>query len=311
MQLSTLELARLNQSLAGKLRNEAQKRKVAADLVRKQYVFTLFLSRIFDVEPQPPWVLLGGNALMIRTGGGRFTTDIDLAREGDWAEPQQLRDELQAMVDVRPDRDPFTFTIEAVVPHSEPDPLGYGGATAKAKVNASLGSSLFEGFSIDLTLRRHVDSPVDHVALRPVIDHPTLENLPTVPTTPLENHLADKVCALYEKHANGPSTRYRDLADIVRILEAGPIDAARLRLVLDREEQRRKMVLPVSMRAPSGAWTKEFPVQAKEFAEYPSALYSLVASLDATRPCLDPILAGTRNSGIWDPQLQEWIDLTT
>lgn len=81
MELNKLELARLNQSLAGKLRNEAQRRKVPADLVRKQYVFTLFLSRIFDVEPQPPWVLLGGNALMIRTGGGRFTTDIDLAKE--------------------------------------------------------------------------------------------------------------------------------------------------------------------------------------------------------------------------------------
>lgn len=310
MELTNLELARLNQSLAGKLRNEAQKRKVPADLVRKQYVFTLFLSRIFDVEPQPPWVLLGGNALMIRTGSGRFTTDIDLAKEGDWAEPEQLRDELQAMVDVRPDRDPFIFTIEAVVPHSEPDPFGYGGATAKAKVNTHLGGSLFEGFSIDLTLRRHVDSSVDHVALRPVIDHPTLENLPTIPTTPLENHLADKVCALYEKHANGPSSRYRDLADIVRILEAGRIDAGRLRVVLVREQQRRKMDLPSSMRAPSDSWTKEFPAQARDFAEYPAALYSLDASLDATRPCLDPVLAGTRNSGIWDPRVQEWIDLT-
>ena len=177
-------------------------------------------------------------------------------------------------------------------------------------MHAYLGRSLFEGFSIDLTLRRHVDSPVDHVALRPVIHHPTLENLPTVPTTPLENHLADKVCALYEKHANGPSNRYRDLADIVRILEAGRIDAARLRVVLAREQQRRKMLLPNSMRAPSDAWTKEFPAQAKEFAEYPPALYSLDASLDVIRPCLDPILAGTRNSGLWDPLVQEWIDLT-
>lgn len=308
MTSNALDLAKLNRSLAAKIRNEAKKRGVASDGVRKQYVFTLFLSRVFDVNPQPPWVLLGGNALLIRTGGGRFTKDIDLAKEGDWDGPEALKAELQQMVDKRSDRDPFTFTIDSVTAQSEPDPYGYGGKTAKAKVTASLGSSTFEVFSIDLTLRRHVDAPVDQVELRPVIDHATLESLPTVPTTPLENHLADKVCAMYERHENGPSTRYRDLADIVRILRAGPIEAERLLVVLERESQRRKMSLPRAMTAPSETWQVAFPEQARTFAEYPRQLHELDASLDATRACLDEILSGARTRGVWDSETQTWVE---
>lgn len=303
-----LELARLNSSLAAKIRNEAQKRGVASDGIRKQYVYTLFLSRVFDVDPQPPWVLLGGNALLIRTGGGRFTRDIDLAREGDWDGPDALQAELQRMVDERSDRDPFIFIIDSVTAQGEPDPYGYGGKTAKAKVTARLGPSVFEAFSIDLTLRRHVDAPVDQVRLRPVIDHATLASLPTVPTTPLENHLADKVCAIYEQHENGPSTRYRDLADIVRILRAGTIQAERLLVLLEREALRRKMVLPPAMTAPSETWQTAFPEQARTFAEYPRELYALNASLDATRGCLDEILSGARATGVWDADTQAWAE---
>ena len=226
----------------------------------------------------------------------------------DWEGPEQLRAELQRMVDERSDRDPFTFTIDSVTAQSEPDPYGYGGKTAKAKVTARLGVSGFDGFSIDLTLRRHVDAPVDQVKLLPVIDDPTLASLPSVPTTPLENHLADKVCAMYEQHENGPSTRYRDLADIVRILRAGPIDAERLLIVLSREARRRKMTFPSAMTAPSETWHTAFPAQAKTFAEYPPELYDLNASLDATRGCLDEILSGARTTGVWDRETQTWVE---
>lgn len=307
MALSAFELANLNRSLSAKLSNEARKRGVTADVIRKQYIFTLFLCRLFDADPQPPWMLLGGNALLIRTGGGRFTRDIDLARDSAWGSPEEVREELQELVDVG-DRDPFVFEVVSVTPHAEPDLYGYGGKTAKAKVVTRLGTEQFESFTVDLTLRRHMDTPVDRVPLRAVIDHVTLEELPTVPTAPLENHLADKVCAMYEPHGDQASTRYRDLADIVRILSAGPIDASRLQEVLGREAARRKMSLPDAMRAPSEEWKTAFPTQARTFAEYPSELYSLDASLDATRPCLDVVLSGERTSGTWNNQTRSWAD---
>lgn len=99
--LTQLEANRLRQSLGTKLANEARSRGVAADPIRKQYIFTIFLSRIFQ-DPHAPWVLLGGNALLIRTGGGRFTQDVDLAREAPWTSPDDALSELRRNVGSRP-----------------------------------------------------------------------------------------------------------------------------------------------------------------------------------------------------------------
>lgn len=137
---TAVELGRLARSLGAKLNAKARQRGVAADVIRKQYVFTLFLSRLFDADPQPPWVLLGGNALLIRTGGGRFTQDIDLARQSAWTTGEDVRRELQSLADAPAARDPFTFVIASVEEHSEVDPFGYGTKTANAKVQARLRS---------------------------------------------------------------------------------------------------------------------------------------------------------------------------
>lgn len=309
MAISPVEAARLKTSLAAKLKQEATRRGVPADLIRKQYVFTLFLGRMFSGPEDASWVLLGGNALLIRTGGGRFTQDIDLARDEQWGDLNEVRKELQALADQRPDRDPFTFDIYAIEAHSEADPFGYGAKTAKAKVRALLGSSQFDTFSIDITSRRHVDGPVDSIPLRAVIEHETLQDLPAVPTTPAENHLADKICAMYERYGpdnDKPSTRFRDLADIVRLIQAVEIDAARLTKVLRHEEARRRMTLPDAMIAPAVGWETAFPRAAQDFAEYPPELRALAASLEVAAACLDVILSGERTDGTWHPVNGVW-----
>jgi hypothetical protein len=247
--LTQLEANRLRQSLGTKLANEARSRGVAADPVRKQYIFTIFLSRIFQ-DRTAPWVLLGGNALLIRTGGGRFTQDVDLARETPWASPEDALSELRQLSSRPHHDDPFEFDLYSVTTHRE-STYGYGAETAKVKARALLGGQEFETFSIDLTARRHIDAPVDQVPLKPIIDHETLRDLPSIPTTPIEHHLADKVCALYEQHGqagDGASTRYRDLADIVRIVAEIPFGAVRLITVLRREAGRRQMTLPTTVR---------------------------------------------------------------
>lgn len=306
--MADVEMQRLNMLLARMIKAEATRRGVIASSVRKQYVFTLFLSRMFSGNDQPPWVLLGGNALLIRTGGGRFTQDIDLARDSTWVDVDEVREELQALANQNPERDPFVFDIYAVKAHSEADPFGYGTKTAKARVRVTLGGVEFDTFSIDITTRRHLDGAVDDIPLRPIIEHETLNDLPAVPTTPAENHLADKICAMYEPHGEDkkPSTRYRDLADIVRLIGAADIDAERLMRVLDREKQRRKIALPVAMVSPGESWEIQFPRAARDFAEYPSDLHPLDASLEAAAVCLDPILSGERTTGVWSSGKRVW-----
>lgn len=297
-----LDLARLRQSLNAQLNAEARRRGVAVGLVRKQYIFAVFLSRIFAVDGGQ-WVLLGGNALLIRTGGGRFTQDVDLARKEQWTSVEAACAELQELAAHPRSGDPFDFDLFDARVQTEVGPYGYGAETGKIKVRARLGTTEFESFSIDITARRHVDGAVDLVPLQAIIEHETLGDLPAVPTVPVENHLADKICAMYEKHgADGKvSTRWRDLADIVRMVAELPFEASRLSLILDREAGRRRMTLPALLESPGGLWAAEFPKAAAGFSEFPAEHRELESALSVAGACLNEVLDGSRTEGRWEP----------
>lgn len=302
---SALAGARRRQFLNGKIRNEARRRRVTADDVRKQYIFAVFFKRLFK-EPDSKWMLLGGNALLVRTGGGRFTQDIDLSRSPAWEDLGGVVQEIEQLI--TGDNDGFSFRITRAEAHSEPDAYGYGTKTAKLYVTAYLHLQEFDQFSIDITSRRHVGSDVDTHRLMPVIDDEALRELPAIPIVPAENHLADKICALYEVHGQTqtPSTRYRDLADAVRIIADTTLNADLFRAALRHEEKRRRVTLPTKLSAPASSWEEAFPKAAQTFAEYPQDLASLEQALGFVGNCVNPILASSIAYGIWDPAKQNW-----
>lgn len=302
---SPLAGARRRQSLNGKIRNEARRRRVTADDVRKQYIFAVFFKRLFK-DPDSKWILLGGNALLVRTGGGRFTQDIDLSRSPVWEDLGTVAQEIEQLI--AGDDDGFSFRITRAEAHSEPDAYGYGAKTAKMHVKAYLYLQEFDRFSIDITSRRHVGSNTDTHRLVPVIDDEALRDLPAIPIVPAENHLADKICALYEVHGQTqtPSTRYRDLADAVRIIADTTLNADLFRATLRHEEKRRRVTLPMELRAPSDSWEEAFPKATQTFAEYPQDLASLEQALTFVGNCVNPILASSIAHGIWDPAKQSW-----
>lgn len=299
----------LRRKLDHQLRAAASMRGGAPEQVRKQFVFSLFYKRLFAREAnRQQWLLLGGNALLIRTGGGRFTQDIDLARSESWANETVLREELASVCDA-PSDDEFRFEVIAVRDRDNRDEFGYGSRSAEARVKVWLGNREFDSFKIDITQRRHVAEPVDLITPDPVIDDVALAALPTIPVVPVENHLADKLCAMYALYKGGSrSTRHRDLADVVRIVAASEISAARLQQVLAHEQRRRRMQLPAVLEAPSDDWRTYYPRQAATFANFPRALHDLDASLEFAARCVNPVLNASRTSGMWNPNKQVWAD---
>lgn len=293
-------------SLNAKLNKKALERGVPVDPIRKQFAFALLYRRFFQADDER-WMVLGGNALLLRTGGGRFTQDVDLSRSEDWASEDSLRSDLETIVG-RDVGDGFSMEVDRVERHDHRDQYGYGVKSAKAYLRVVLAGVNFEHFTIDLSVRRHVEGPVDYIVPEPVIDHALVRDLPAVPVVPIENHVADKVCAMYETHqGDGPSTRYRDLADLVRIVQDLQIDARRLSEMLSHEQERRRMgPLPSALVSPHPDWEKEYPQAARNFAEFPPDLYPLDASLSAAGTCLNEVLAQQRTSGAWDPVAQAW-----
>lgn len=293
------------------LRKEAKSQGASVNEVRKQYIFSIFLGRIFNV-PDSQWLLLGGNALILRTGGGRYTQDLDLARAEPFYNAETVQQELRRLVEHEVSESPFRFDIHQIeMRTNHVDDYGYGTPAVRASVFAYLGVQEFERFSLDIVQQRHLQAPVEWLPLREVIQHETLENLPKVPVAQLESHLADKICAMYEQHKGGPSTRMRDLADIVRIVQQLAFDAGILQEKLSHERQRRKMTLPPSFQAPGQNWQTDFPKAARTFNGYPPELHTLEASLKYVGACLTPVLAGIRTNGIWEPESQQWSESTS
>ena len=297
----------LRASLDARLRNAATARETSPEELRKQFAFTLLFRRLFH-EGGDRWLVLGGNALILRTRGGRFTQDVDLARADQWNSKEELKEDLE-QVFARDVGDPFVFSLKDLKENDHRDPYGYGPRTAEASVVVHLGGRQFDEFKIDISQRRHVDGPVHYIDPVPVIEHDVVKDLPSIPVVPIENHLADKICAMYEKHQGRVSwsTRYRDLADIVRIVQGVEIDAAALVTTLNHEQQRRRIPdLPQELRSPHDSWTREYPKAAQKFAGFPQELFSLKDSLDFAGQCLNEILNRSRTQGRWCPQQQTW-----
>ena len=131
-----IELIRERKSRDARIRNVAKIQGTAPELIRKQVAFNLFFQRIFSQEDSH-WTLLGGNALLIRTGFGRFTQDIDLSRDEQWEDLSHVQEELEALLSEGDRPDDFTFTITKAIAHSEPDNYGYGAKTAKINVRVT------------------------------------------------------------------------------------------------------------------------------------------------------------------------------
>lgn len=107
---------------------------------------------------------------------------------------------------------------------------------------------------------------------------------------PVENQLADKVCAMFEMHGNRVSTRYRDLYDIGLIALDLDVDREALRNALRRQEEIRRITLPSQMKFPSSDWPSAYekfvgtlrkPVPHIEFAD---------KALFVAGELLDPVL---------------------
>ncbi|MGH2585074.1 MAG: nucleotidyl transferase AbiEii/AbiGii toxin family protein, partial [Dehalococcoidia bacterium] len=126
-----------------------------------------------------------------------------------------------------------------------------------------------------------------------------------VPAIPLDLHVAEKVHAYTRTHSEQrPSSRVKDLVDIVLIRSLVAFDADRLRRALDAVfDGRGTHTLPTRLPPPPSDWGPAYRDMAREVGLDSDVLtgYGLAAAF------LDPILNGMVPSGArWDPARGSW-----
>lgn len=281
------------QALTDKLRDASQDSIWTLSQLQRQMAYDRLLERLYLVDDG--WVVKGATALLARGIGVRATIDIDIYRE-------RARELAEAELREAASRDIGDwFTFE----------LGPGRAVAtdaalRIPVTAYVGTATWAAFHVDLVgsdLRMTGDP--EHVPPLARVLMPDIEQH-GYRAYPLVDHIADKISATVQRYSEQgrPSTRFKDLVDLVAIVTEVSVPADLQMAALASEAQRRGTVMPESFDVPDrGLWERGYAAEAGR-SLLPTAP-TLDEALTVVRPFVDPLLAGTA-IGRWDPKLGCW-----
>jgi predicted nucleotidyltransferase component of viral defense system len=259
---------------------------------RKLVAFSRFLARLQESAPDL-WVLKGGFALELRLGGqARTTRDIDL----DWRTTLDEATEVlleAASLDLH---DYFDFDVERA---GEADFLG----ATRFRANASVAGRLFEQLLIDVGIEQAHFEPAEELTTPDLLDFAGIEPV-HVPAAPLEQHLAEKLHAYTRRYGRGhPSSRPKDLIDMVLISQLADFQAWRLRQVIEEVfATRATHELPAQLPPPPSQWARPYRTLATEVGVNPDPRHGhgQVARL------LDPLFAGISPEHRWNREALAW-----
>lgn len=258
------------------------------------------LCRVFS-SGGDDFVLKGGHALLARTAGARATRDIDLL-----ARNQQLDEALRKLVELAAiDLDDFVrfeFAESRVIK---------AGDDYRDGVSASfvpfLGAKRMQQISVDLIVD---ETPIQGVARISPADRIEVAGLVVCDylVYSVEPALADKVCGILEMHGERPSSRVKDLVDIVTYAVTEVVEGCRLQTGLRREAAMRRIPLGRTFSLPA-AWGDSEARQYRKLCEHtelPESLRNIVAAGSLASLLLDPVMRGETVGLRWDPIELNW-----
>jgi len=261
---------------------------------RKRVAFDRLLARL-NVAASDRWLLKGGFALDLRLGEkARATRDVDI--EWQAAEEELLEALIEATsVDVG---DYFTIEVErTTVP---PDRLG---GSHRFRIMAALAGRPFETFMLDVGLR---SSPIDEYDTLTTSDLLAFAEIEPahIRAIPLERHIAEKLHAYTRRYGDDqPSSRTKDLIDIVLMSGLAPFEFDQLRDVIVRLfDSRATHELPTSVPAAPTEWARPYRALAEEVGLDPE----LIVGHHLAAAFLDPILATEPDLARWDAEALTW-----
>ncbi|MEE8498682.1 MAG: nucleotidyl transferase AbiEii/AbiGii toxin family protein [Acidimicrobiia bacterium] len=260
--------------------------------LRRQFAYGRLLARLFLHEPER-WVLKGATGLLARMPGkARHSMDVDLFFSGELDEAVSgFRDAADGDLG-----DFFTFDVVPGVALSR-------NTTGRVlTVTAYLGDKVFEAFPVDVVVTQTMTTEADSTPPIELIEVPGLES-PPYRTYPISDQIADKYSAMLGTYAGLPSTRYRDLVDLVLIATTQHVDADLLRVALASEQRRRGLDPGEALKLPSADWRQGYGRVASAMPGF--RVIDADEAVELVGRLLEPILDGTA-AGLWNPQDLRW-----
>ncbi len=283
------------QALTDRLRAKSRDGRWTLMQLQRQMAYDRLLERLYLKDDR--WVVKGATALLARGLAVRASIDVDLYLEKDKGEAERLLRQA-APTEIG---DWFQFEV------GPPQPVAAGTAGVRVPVVAYIGTTEWVKFHVDIVgsdLRMTGEPDAVPPLARGVM--PDVEQH-GYRAYPLVDHVADKVAATFQRYGTNdlPSTRYRDLVDLVAIVRGASVEAEPQIAALRSEARRRGLAFPARFEVPDRElWERGYAAEARD------SLLPIARTLDealaVVRPFLDPLLAGSAH-GRWDPENSRWV----
>lgn len=261
--------------------------------LQRQFAYDQLVERLYRRDRG--WVVKGATALLARRISVRHTLDLDVYRAGAIADVErQLRD--AAALDIG---DWMRFEAGESV-----RVIAAGAHAARVRVRSYIGVKVWASFQVDV-VADGIEMTGEPDTVSPLTEVEILDRARAPwKAYPLVDHVADKLYAIFEQHDGRPSTRFKDLIDLVAIAASSQVDAEAQILALTSEARRRDLRLPGTFSVPDrDMWDRGYQAEARRAVGM--ADWRLEVGLEIVRPFVDPLLAGTAQ-GWWDPQILQW-----
>ena len=285
--------AAFRRALTDRLKAKAETSPWTLQQLQRHMAYDRLLERLCRVDDG--WVVKGATALLAREIGVRGTIDVDVYRAAtrEVAEAD-ARDAISTEIG-----DWFRFEVGAS--HLVSDAAG-----VRLPVAAYIGTTLWVAFRVDLVGSdlRMTGEPEDVLPLARVV-MPDIEQH-GYRAYPLVDHIADKVAAMFELHGEmgAPSTRFKDLVDLVAIVIAAAVDSEPQVAALRSEAERRGVRLPGRFTVPDrNLWERGYAAEAER--SLLALAHTLNEALAVVTPFLDPLLDGSA-AGTWNARDRRW-----
>ncbi len=285
----------LRRALEDRLKRQAAQTGIALDRLRKQVAHERLLARIAAVAPDGSWALKGGFALIARLGtDARATKDADAT----WRRSlEHWNTVLEEIVDCELG-DCFEFEI------GRPKPLAAEGPEGGLRypVVARVDGRVFERIQLDVNLLEGDPRPIERVVLSNLMAFAGIAAA-EVPMVPIAQRLAEKLHAYCRTYDGKPSSRARDLFDMLRIAQRITVPSTRELASVCRETfELRETTWPPALPSPpadwSGAWSGFV-------ADHGIPWTTLAEADDALRRLWGPVFSGS-GAMVWNAESWDW-----
>lgn len=280
---------------AAKRAHQQDDRRQIGELIRQAH-YDRFLCRVFADGADSAWVLKGGTGMLARVPNTRSTLDADLFNAIDDLD-QALTGLRRAAQHDLGDHYRFSYREHHSILDDGIQPYisGY-----RVVFDAYLGAKLVATIKIDLSSgpakypNLTATAPANRLDLPRLITHPYR-------LYPVPNQVADKVCATITEYRGRPSSREKDIVDLVIIARTQELEAQALHGALGSEARKRALRLPDHFEIPA-RWGRSYSRMVKGT---PADGVSIDNAKSLMGRFLDPILTGSA-AGTWSPQESSW-----